>query len=179
MNELTLLNTIFVVEGKNDAERLAQIGIPYVIITEGNKVSRETIEHLQQLEKKHTIVILTDPDGPGNKISEKLQGKLSSPAILSVPKGLARHKKDIGIEHLDIDTLKELCAPYVNSAYKTSSNITYVALINLNLTGPGSKTKRMKITKALGIPYGPLHKMYKAMLLLDITLETVIRINNE
>jgi len=179
MNDLTLLNTIFVVEGKNDAERLSQIGIPYVVITEGNKVSRETIEHLQQLEKKHTIVILTDPDGPGNKISEKLQENLSSPVILSVPKALARHKKAIGIEHLDLKALQALCAPYVNSAYKTSSNITYLALINLNLTGPGSKVKRMKIAKALGIPYGPLRKMYKAMLLLDITLETVIRINNE
>lgn len=179
MNDLTLLNTIFVVEGKNDAERLSQIGIPYVVITEGNKVSRETIEHLQQLEKKHTIVILTDPDGPGNKISEKLHEKLSSPVILSVPKRLARHKKAIGIEHLDLKALQALCAPYVNSVYETSSNITYVDLINLNLTGPNSRAKRMNIANTLKIPYGPLHKMYKAMLLLDIALATVIRISNE
>lgn len=179
MNDVKLLNMIFVVEGKNDRERLMKLGIPYVVITDGTKVSRETLKHLQILEKKHTIVVLTDPDRAGREISAKLEAALLSPILLNVPKTLVISKKDIGIEYIPLDALRDLLAPYMQNQYVSSSNITYSALLSLKLAGPQSKARRRIMTEAFNLIYGPLKTMYIQLLLLDINYERIEQLLHE
>lgn len=179
MKKPNLLNTIFVVEGKNDRERLLKLGIPYVVITDGSNVSRETLRHLQTLEKKHRIVILTDPDGPGHNISAKLQGALNNPFVLCVAKVHATRKNEVGIEHIPLKVLQDLLSEYMQNTYVSSSNITYLDLIKLNLSGPESKAKRAKISAAFNLINGPLKMVYIQLLLLDINYESISELLNE
>lgn len=174
-----LLNTVFVVEGKNDRERLAKLGIPYVVITDGSNVSRETLNHLQALEKKHKIVILTDPDGPGHKISAKLLASLTNPELLSVAKADAISKKGVGIEYVSLEILRKLLAEYMQKTYVSASDINYIDLINLNLSGPHSKAKRTHIAETFKLINGSLKTIYPQLLLLDIKLESIIELLNE
>jgi 5S rRNA maturation endonuclease (ribonuclease M5) len=67
MSSKTLLNCIFVAEGKRDEERLKKLDIPYIVRTDGLNVPRETTKHLQELAKVHEVIILTDPDAPKKK----------------------------------------------------------------------------------------------------------------
>lgn len=176
MNEPELIKSIFVVEGKNDREKLLKCGIPYVVITDGYNVSRETVEHLQVLEKKHTIVILTDPDGPGRKISERLQRVLSAPRILLVPKGAANGKKEVGIEYVSLALLQEITAPYTKEKSKTTSDLTYEDLLQYPLSGPGSKETKAKVITHYKLISASLKKLYVQLLLLDVTKSDLERV---
>lgn len=162
---------IFVVEGKNDASRLKQVGVNNVIMTEGSKVSRETIYYLRVLEKKHNIVILTDSDGPGLKIREKIASNLKDPIIINLSKDEMIGKNDIGVENIPLPKLAKILEPYLKTKHITTSDISYSWLIAQNYSGPQSKAKRKAIGERHNIPYASLKKMFEAITLLNLMKE--------
>lgn len=168
---MKLINSIFVVEGKNDYEKVLKCGVPYAVITKGYNVSRETVNHLLALEKTHNIVILTDPDGPGRKTAERIKEKIISSHIISVPKSLATGKKEVGIERIPLQELKEIIAPYTGKEFISRSNVTYLDLISLELSGPNSKARKEAIAQRFSLLTGPLKIMHKQILLLNISRE--------
>ncbi len=90
-------STVFVVEGKTDKALLQSYVNNYVVITDGNNVSRETIKHLQQLEKHHSIVLITDPDMTGDAINAKLRSELRNPGVITIAQTAMQSAKKIGI----------------------------------------------------------------------------------
>lgn len=147
----TLINAIFVVEGKNDSDRLQKVGVPYVVSTEGLKVPRETIEHLKALSKMHTIVVLTDPDGPGAKIREKIRKEIDSIIVIDIPKNKAISKGTVGIENVPLAELKTIIYPYTKEIFVTNSDVSFVDLINLNLIGASSRKQKALIFQKLHV----------------------------
>lgn len=105
-------STIFVVEGKTDKALLQSYSDNYIVITDGNNVSRETIKHLQQLEKHHSIVLITDPDHAGDAIKAKLQGALHSAKTITIPKTAMQSKKKIGVAESNRAVLMKKLAAY-------------------------------------------------------------------
>lgn len=168
---MRLLNCVFVVEGKNDYEKLLKCGVPYAVITKGYNVSRETIKHLQTLEKNHTIILLTDPDGPGKKIADRISATLVSPQIISVQKSVATSKKEVGIERVPLKTLQEIIAPYTQNEFISYSNVTHLDLLALNLSGPQSKDRKKKLIAHFSLLTGPLKTIHKQILLMNIKLD--------
>ena len=168
-----LLNNIFVVEGKHDAERLTKIGVPYVVITDGTKVSRETSKHLQNLENYHKIIILTDPDKPGAYISLKLSKYLKNPVFIRIPKMHTIKNNSVGIENVPLPVLKESIANYLEESFETSSDITYIELIQLGLMGPGSKAKKLLLNETFHLLNFNLKNTHIQLQLLNISLAEV------
>lgn len=176
---MKLLNSVFVVEGKNDYEKLMKCGVPYAVITKGYNVSRETTQHLQSLEKGHTIVILTDPDTPGRKIAKRISESLSNPQVISVPKSLAIGKKEVGIERVPLKDLKEIIKPYTQNEFISHSNVAYLDLIGLGLSGAKSTARKEVIAAHFNLLVAPLKVMHKQILLLNISLEALKESLNE
>lgn len=166
----TLLNTIFVVEGKNDGERLHKIGVPYIVRTEGTKVPRETINHLRALSNKHQVVLLTDPDGPGKYISDLIIKEIPESMLLKIDKKNAIKGNTVGVENISLPNLKALIAPYLNYTYNTASSLQFSDLLALNLTGPNSKDNKIKLAHKFNLLNGSLKNMYIQMLLLDLNI---------
>ncbi|MGI6735254.1 MAG: toprim domain-containing protein [Bacilli bacterium] len=179
MNDKNLLNCIFVVEGKNDAEKLKKANIPYVVSTEGLSVPRETVKHLQELSKIHEIIILTDPDGPGQRIESLLLKEIPAAKILNVSKKDSVQAAKIGIEKIALNVLKEYIKPYINKRFTTSSDVKYINLLDLGLTGPNSKLKRRKIAKKFSLIASSLKHMYTQIQLLNINYEDLKKALNE
>ncbi|MFA5485954.1 MAG: toprim domain-containing protein [Bacilli bacterium] len=175
----TLLNTIFVVEGKSDSERLHKLGVPYIVRTEGTKVPRETINHLCALAKKHQIVILTDPDGPGEYISEIIVKKIPQSIVLKIDKKLAIKSNNVGIENVGLPALKTIIDPYINNIFMTTSLLKFSDLLSLNLTGPQSKENKAKLANKFSLLTSSLKNMYTQMLLLDLNFNDLVEALNE
>lgn len=174
-----LLNTIFVVEGHHDAEKLKKAGASYVVITEGTKVPRETMNHLKALEMNHTIAILTDPDKPGRYIEEKLMNFLSQPIMLRIPKKETVAKNRVGVENAKVTVLHDLIAPYLTSAFVTTSDITYQDLLLLGLMGEGSANKKEKLYSKLPLIQMPMKGILTQLHLLNISLKELKEIFHE
>lgn len=173
MSDIKLLNAIFVVEGKNDSDKLQKLGVSYVVTTEGTKVPRETINHLIALESKHKIIILTDPDKPGQKIAEKLVKHLMKPVNIKLTRTETAKKGTIGVENMTMVRLEEIIKPYLKEEYVSNSDVSYFDLVKLGLNGPDSQSKRVKLTKKQPLIYSTLKKMFVQILLLDLSLQDI------
>ena len=100
---------LYVVEGKSDIARLSQSFAGPILSTNGSAVSKEFIQQLITLEETYNIVLLLDPDGPGEKIRRRINDCLKYPVHIFIPKEFARseNKKHIGIEHVSRETLEK------------------------------------------------------------------------
>lgn len=100
---------LYVVEGKSDVVKLSQSFTGPILTTNGSAVSKAFIAQLVALEATYNIVLLLDPDGPGEKIRRLINDHLKYPIHIFVPKEHARsnNKKKIGIEHVSRETLEQ------------------------------------------------------------------------
>lgn len=173
MKRKTLLDCIFVVEGKSDGERLKKLNVPYLVRTEGLKVPRETIKHLQALAKIHTIVVLVDPDSPGEKIKEKLLEAVPALKVIKINKREAIKKGTVGVENVKLDTLQKYIAPYLIKEFTTTSDISYINLLDLGLSGRGSYDRKLKLVQKFNLLVAPLKNMYIQLQLLNINYNDI------
>ena len=95
------IKEIIVVEGKDDTRAIQRAVDADTIETNGSAVSMETIEKIQLAQKVRGVIVLTDPDFPGEKIR----------------KIIAEHVPDC--KHAFID--KKL--PYLNTVGELVSNM--------------------------------------------------------
>lgn len=68
----------YVVEGVTDEDKLKKAGCKYVIRTGGVFIQDDIINLIKMTSKVRKIVILTDPDGPGEKIRYLVKKELDS-----------------------------------------------------------------------------------------------------
>ena len=61
-----MIKQVIVVEGKSDIARVGMAVDADMIATEGFALKKTTIEKIRYAYEKRGIIILTDPDGPGN-----------------------------------------------------------------------------------------------------------------
>ena len=67
-----MIKQVIVVEGKSDIARVSMAVDADMIATEGFTLRPEVIERIRLAYEKRGIIILTDPDGPGERIRKRL-----------------------------------------------------------------------------------------------------------
>ncbi len=101
--------TIIIVEGKSDTNRLKQLD-PNIITfqTSGLGLDDNKIKQLQKLSKDYRLIVLTDPDGPGERIRKKINDNIKGVyhAFLPSSKALSKDQHHVGIEHANIKDIK-------------------------------------------------------------------------
>ena len=96
MSKLSL-NVVLVVEGAMDQVFLSEFLDCDFVQTNGSEVSRETIEYIKEASKTREIVILTDPDSPGNRIRSRIAEEVPSCKHAFVRKEHAIKGKKVGV----------------------------------------------------------------------------------
>ena len=174
---------IVVVEGKHDASLISSI-FPeaYVLITNGSEVPNEVIEEIKSLSKKDKVYLCFDPDGPGNKIRNKILNEVSD--VLNVyadkNKAISKNGKKVGIEHMTKDLLvgkrhltkDEILKLFQNAyEYKETKNFDYITIYKLGLAD--SKKKRAELCMKLNLGYCNAKQLVKRLNMHGITLKEV------
>ncbi len=145
------LPQLYVVEGKHDAERLSSFFFGPILTTNGTAVSTDLIKQLLTLETNYEIVLLLDPDGPGEKIRRVLANALNQPTHAYIPAEVARSKDGtkIGIEHVSRETFQECLQQH---PIQPAPPISTVQLVNLGLMGvEGSARRRWMLCRHFNI----------------------------
>lgn len=136
------LPQLYVVEGKSDVTKLSQSFSGPILTTNGSAVTKELIHQLVALEDKYNIVLLLDPDGPGEKIRRLISDHLTYPVHVFIPTEHARsdNKKRIGIEHVSRETLeRHLLIP---KTIQLVDPISMSQMMDIGLVGTAGAFKR-------------------------------------
>ncbi|EPC52709.1 hypothetical protein Lpp123_08817, partial [Lacticaseibacillus paracasei subsp. paracasei Lpp123] len=70
---MTTIKQVVVVEGRDDTKRLKEtFGAIDTIETRGSAIDEATLERIRQAQAKRGVIVLTDPDFPGEKIRKTI-----------------------------------------------------------------------------------------------------------
>ena len=100
-----MIREVVVVEGKNDTLRLQSFFALETIETGGLGLDREKIEYIRAVNEKRGVILLLDPDHPGELIRKKLNDNIPGLKNAFVFKEEARTKKKVGVEHASMEAL--------------------------------------------------------------------------
>ena len=93
-----MLKEVIVVEGKSDTAAIRRALEADTIETGGFTLAASTMRKIEAAYKKRGIIILTDPDGAGNRIRRFLTERFPEAGQAFVPRIDATANGDIGVE---------------------------------------------------------------------------------
>ncbi len=155
-------DVILVVEGKGDYNLIKKINKDVeIFITEGLGLDDKKIQELKNVSKIHNkkIVVLTDPDVPGEIIRNKIDENIDNVYHLYANKGLANNNKNIGIENMSIEDVKKIFSNKLYKKQNDNKKYTISDLINIGIYN--DKKKRMDFCNKHAISYGNNKKVLR------------------
>ena len=164
---------LFVVEGIHDEMHLKKI-YPKIqtISVGGSAIQKDRLNFLKQYQDTFDIVLLLDPDYPGNKIRRSLEQELNEVKHVFVEIDKARYKKKVGIEHMKKEDLDKALNHLFTQSKKQS--LTKSEFIDLGLQGSEMATqKRNKVAKKLHLGIVNAKTMYKRLNMIGITKKEI------
>ena len=163
------IREVIVVEGRYDRNTLLQAVDAAVVETGGFAVfnDREKTAYLRRLAEKRGLILLTDPDGAGFVIRNRLKGVIPPDRLKQayIPDiyGKERRKKKggkegkLGVEGMPpqvlLEALRRAGATFEDGPVAPQrAGLTKADLLEKGLIGPGSAEKRADLQRRLGLP---------------------------
>ena len=166
-----MIKEVLVVEGKNDTKRLQSFFDVETIETSGLGLSKETLEYIKEVNEKRGVILLLDPDTPGEKIRQKLNEEIPGLKNAFLRKEEARTEKKVGVEHASKEVLEEALSHLITYEEKKESVSKY-DLYELGLSGKKDSSKKREILeKHYRLGKCSAASLYKRMNMLEITKE--------
>ena len=102
------INEFIVVEGRDDTERVKTAVECDTIETNGSAINRETLAVIQNAQETRGVIVLTDPDFPGDRIRNIITEHVPGVKHAYVDREKAKNKRGkIGIEHTHPEDIKK------------------------------------------------------------------------
>lgn len=174
------MKDIFVVEGKNDVIKLHRIKPnAYYIMTNGSEISDQTINEIKSLSVDNNIILLLDPDGPGEKIRRKITDNVENVINVFVPKkyAISHNKKKVGIEHVDDVILNEYLKDFHNKIGQSDVDASFLLVMGL-IGKKDSKGRRYRICEYFNIGYANAKTFIYKCNLFGINKADIIKIKD-
>lgn len=159
-----MLQQVIIAEGKSDAARIARAVEADVVITEGFTLRPSVVEQIRAAYERRGIIILTDPDGPGERIRERLTKLFPGALHAFVPVEEARADGDVGIENASPEAIRK-ALDKLHVMDRTDSGCFSVSdLLAEGLMGsPDASARRARLGAILGIGYGNARQLLKRL----------------
>ncbi|MDR3348919.1 MAG: ribonuclease M5 [Acidaminococcales bacterium] len=149
-----MLKEVIVVEGKNDRAAVLRALDAEVLITGGFSLNGAAMEKIRIAYEKRGIIILTDPDGAGERIRKKLTAKFPNAGQAFVAKEDATAAGDVGVERASAKTILAALAKTRTHTQAKGTLFSMADIFAHNLTGTeNAAQRRAALGKALGIGY--------------------------
>ncbi len=148
-----MIREVIVVEGKDDLAAVKKACQAEVIITNGLGITWETLEQIRQAQKRCGVIVLTDPDFPGEKIRGIINREVPGCRNAFIyqgqkPSGISR----IGVEYASSREIMEALTKARLSEYQPGEYYSLRDLYAHELVGqPHSRALRAKVGEMLGL----------------------------
>jgi ribonuclease M5 len=166
------IKEIIVVEGKDDTTTIQRAVNADTIETNGSAINTETIEKIKLAQKTRGVIVLTDPDYPGQKIRHTISEQVPGCKHAFIPKEEALHKhgKGVGVEHASLESIRRALKDAQLVQEGSEENVTSEDLIIAGLVGgEGAKARREQLGKLLRIGYTNGKQLHKRLMVFEIS----------
>ena len=166
------MKPVFVVEGKTDVQRLQNYIDADFVICNGSALDKETLEYIKRWSLEREVIVLTDPDYPGEQIRKKIAEYVPNIKHAFVDRSLASNGKKLGVAETKKEELLKAIQNYVVFENDYKENITPEMFMELGLTG-GEKASKLRelISKKFNLGHGNAKTLRKRLNMLNITFE--------
>ncbi len=165
MSSIVKINEFIVVEGRDDTARVKEAVQCDTIETNGSAINRQTLEVIAQAQETRGVIVLTDPDFPGDKIRSIITEHVPGVKHAYLDRALAKNKRGkIGIEHASEDAIRQALS-HVSSPYEEGEeSISKATLIDLGLIiGPDARRRRDLVGSRLHIGHSNGKQLLKKL----------------
>ena len=167
------IQEVIVVEGRHDEALLKQCFACDVIVTNGLALDVETLERIRHAQQERGVIILTDPDSPGNRIRERINQAVPGCINVFMDKKQASTDRKVGVEHAAAAVIKEALAHQITFA-DDAETITVQDMYELGLSGhPHSRERRTVLGRTLHLGDGNAKTMRRRLNAARITKEQI------
>jgi ribonuclease M5 len=92
-----IIDAVIVVEGKTDKQFLLSFIEAHILETNGSAISESFLIELQEISKSKRILVITDPDSPGEKIRNSIIQAVPKSHHIFLDKKQAIHQRKVGL----------------------------------------------------------------------------------
>lgn len=168
-----MIKEVIVVEGSNDTKKLQSFFDVETIETHGLGIKKETIELIKKVNENRGVILLLDPDTPGEKIRTKINNEIPNLKNAFLLKENARTKKKVGVEHAS----KQIIEAALNNlvTYSDDKNsLSREEYDSLGLSGQSdSVNKRDVLSKEFHLGKCNSKTMFKRLNMIGITKKDI------
>ncbi|MDD2421537.1 MAG: ribonuclease M5 [Heliobacteriaceae bacterium] len=153
MSKLTKerIREVIVVEGRDDLLAVKRAVDAEVIVTRGLGLGPRTLRVIAAAQQRCGVIVLTDPDGPGERIRRQVAVAVPGVKHAFLPVRAAQAKGDIGVENASVTAIREALA-LVRTVADREGEFTRADLRAWGLDGvPGAGRRRAVAGETLGI----------------------------
>lgn len=163
------ISEVIVVEGKNDVMAVKRAVDAFVISTSGSGITKDLLIMLKKLHEECGIIVLMDPDGPGEKIRAIITEHIPTAHHAFIVKDDAIANNDVGIEHASVEAIKKSLHDKI-TYHEFSSELQMEDLITHQLIGSEMSSEyRRQLCNTLNITYSNGKTLLKRLNLLQIS----------
>lgn len=167
-----MIKEVIVVEGKDDAVAVKRAVDADIITTSGLGLNDRILERIKAAKERRGIIVLTDPDFPGEKIRKTIEEKLPGCKHAFLPREEAIKNGDLGVENASPESIREALERVKTESCLGRQEFSSSDLIRDGLMGNGNSSKlRDTIGRELGIGYGNAKQFLKRLNRYGITRE--------
>lgn len=167
-----MLKEVLVVEGKMDTAAIRKALEADTIETGGFTLAPYTLRQIEAAYKKRGIIILTDPDGAGERIRRFLTQRFPDAGQAFIPKRDATANDDVGVEQAAPQAILAALGKVRRHEYSPRNEFTHMDLFRHNLTGSERAAERRDALGAeLGIGYGNAKRFLERLNRYGVTRE--------
>ena len=163
------IKEVIVVEGKNDTNHLKEFFNVETIETHGLGLNKNTIRLIETINKKRGIILLLDPDSPGEKIRKCINDAIPGLKNAFLFKKDARTTKKVGVEHASKEAIEKALSSSITYIEK-DKYLSYEDFIKAGLQGKSdSSKKREEVALKYNLGHCNAKTLYKRLKMIGVT----------
>lgn len=165
---------VIVVEGRDDTKRLHEaFGDVDTIETRGSAISEQTLALIKKAQDSRGVIVLTDPDFPGEKIRKTISAAVPGVTHAFLPREDAKPDhahQSLGVEHATPAALREALGHLTTEVPDAPEQISQEDLFTAELIGsPRAAKRRAALGDILHIGYTNGKQLQKRLRQFEIT----------
>ncbi|MCM3762597.1 ribonuclease M5 [Alkalihalobacillus oceani] len=172
------IKEMIVVEGKDDTVAIKRAVDADTIETNGSAVNERVLAQIELAQQRRGVIILTDPDYPGERIRRIISERIPACKHAFLPKreALSRKKDDLGVENASPEAIRYALRHAKKEEEALKELIDRQALLDAGLiAGPKAKQRRERLGIILNIGYANGKQFHKRLQKFRITAEEFAR----
>lgn len=177
------LKEVIVVEGKDDTVAIKNAVDADTIETNGSAINGSIIEQIKLAKERRGIIILTDPDYPGERIRKIISEQVPGCKHAFLPKKDAISKRtgqSLGVENASPEAIRVALKDAQQELEVWKVEVSYEDLLALGLiAGPKAKRRRERLGELLKIGYTNGKQLYKRLVVFKISKQEFVTAINQ